>query len=92
MSILASNEPFNLFRASGQGHPTWLAAEDAEALTVPHLILASKDENQDDVKAFGAVEKPAGSETHLYPTMIHGWMGARAALDDEECAKEFKRA
>lgn len=56
---------------------------------IPHLVLASKDEDAEVVKAFDAVNKPAGSETHTYPKMHHGWMGARANLDDEENVKEF---
>jgi len=78
--------------ASAQVHPGLLTKDDAPGLKVPHLVLASKGENVNDVKEFDEAEKPAGSETHTYANMHHGWAGARANLKDEENAKEFKRA
>ncbi|KAI9727704.1 MAG: hypothetical protein M1828_005932 [Chrysothrix sp. TS-e1954] len=89
--ILASNQAGTAINASGQAHPARLAADDAKALKIPHLIMASKDEPAEDVTAFDKVEKPVGSETHTYPTMHHGWMGARAKLNESENAKEFSR-
>lgn len=91
MAVLTSNEPYSLFVASAQTHPSQLAKEDAEALKIPHLILASKDENPDDVKFYDPAKMPAGSEVHTYSTMPHGWMGARADLKSEEPCKEYTR-
>ena len=90
--IQAAIQPGTAIQASAQGHPSRLSAEDAKGLKTPHLILASKDESAEDVSAFDKVQKPLGSETHTYPTMHHGWMGARAKLDDDDNAKEFKNA
>ena len=89
--ILASNQPGTAIDASAQAHPARLSAEDAKALITPHLILASNGEAAEDVTAFDEVEKPNGSETHTYPTMHHGWMGARAKLHEPDNAKEFTR-
>jgi hypothetical protein len=72
-------------------HPAKLAKEDAEVLRGPHLVLASNGENPEDVKAFDETQKPTGSETHTYSNMHHGWMGARAKLNEEENLKEYKR-
>ncbi|KAI0114601.1 hypothetical protein F4776DRAFT_638173 [Hypoxylon sp. NC0597] len=38
-----NNGPGRVFKVSGTAHPGRLAAEDAEALTVPHICLASRD-------------------------------------------------
>jgi hypothetical protein len=41
-------------------HTVWLDPTGAEKVAAPHALLASKDENADDVKNFGdnlAVEK-----------------------------------
>lgn len=91
MVILASNQADSAIDAGAQAHPARLSADDAKALRVPHLILASNGETEEDVAAFDKVEKPKGSETHRYANMHHGWMGARAKLNEEENAREFKR-
>lgn len=90
--ILAGNEPGSLLRATAQGHPSFLAVEDVKSLRVPHLILASKDENADDVRACDEAKKSSGSATFTYPTMHHGWMGARANLEDNENKEQFLKA
>ena len=64
-------------------------------LTAPHLLLASPEEPADIVAHYKDVlaksEKARGSEVETYPTMFHGWMGARSKLDDAENLKEFQR-
>ena len=67
-----------------------LAKEDAEKLTIPHLIEASKDEPADVVKQYAEILGKNG-EVETYSTMHHGWMGARANLEDQENVKEFER-
>ncbi|KAK8135673.1 hypothetical protein PG984_003613, partial [Apiospora sp. TS-2023a] len=71
-----------------------LDAADAKALTVPHIVLASKDEPADVVAQYkeiieGQLDKTGIVET--YSTMAHGWMGVRAKLDVEEDRKEYER-
>jgi hypothetical protein len=52
-----------------------LATEDAKAITIPHIVLASKNEDAAIVKEYAEVlvgeGKPNVVET--YATMHHGW-------------------
>ena len=63
---------------------------DAKAMKIPHICLASPDEPANILKPYRD-ELPSHSEMELYSTMFHGWMGARANLEDQENAKEFNR-
>ncbi|KAI0123295.1 dienelactone hydrolase family protein [Xylariales sp. AK1849] len=78
---------------SGTAHPGRLAAEDAEALTVPHICLASPGEPADVVARIKEIlsqpDKVGVVET--YETMFHGWMGSRAKLNDEKNRTEYER-
>ncbi|KAK7954673.1 hypothetical protein PG996_015485 [Apiospora saccharicola] len=79
---------------SGTAHPGALDAADAKALTVPHIVLASKDEPADVVAQYKEIIEGQPDKTGIvetYSTMAHGWMGARAKLDDEEDRKEYER-
>lgn len=68
---------------------------DAQALSIPHIVLASKDEPADAVTAYTDLlaknhgQKEAHVET--YSKMWHGWMGARADLEQEESRAEYAR-
>lgn len=70
-----------------------LAKEDAEKMTIPHICLASKDEAADVVKQYAEILSSEGytGVVETYGTMHHGWMGARANLENEENAREFER-
>jgi hypothetical protein len=49
---------------------------DAKDIKIPVCILASKDENADDIKSFQenlAVDK----YVETFGDQVHGWMGAR---------------
>ncbi|PYH49359.1 dienelactone hydrolase [Aspergillus saccharolyticus JOP 1030-1] len=92
VAVLASGAD-TPFIASGQVHPGRMAAEDAQRLTIPHLVLASKDEPADVVEAYAKTiaEKGLGGHVETYTTSIHGWMGARADLESENSLAEYKR-
>ncbi len=60
------------------------------AQTVPHLLLASKDEPNDLVEAYKTIMGNQ-AEVVTYGTMHHGWMGARANLMDNDNAAQFER-
>jgi dienelactone hydrolase len=78
------------FKAAVQAHPAMLDPNDAKNVTVPMALLASKDETPDDVKAYKEnLTVPNHVET--FPTQIHGWMAARANLEDPEVRKEYER-
>lgn len=67
-----------------------LDPEDAKNVTVPIALLASKDEDPAAVKAYEANLKVA-KFVDTYPTQLHGWLAARADLDDPENKKEYER-
>ncbi|KAK6833336.1 hypothetical protein PG995_013093 [Apiospora arundinis] len=82
------------FSVSGTAHPGALAAADAEALTIPHIVLASKDEPADVVAEYKKILEGQSGKTGVvetYATMNHGWMGIRAKLDVEDDRKEYER-
>ena len=65
-------------------------ANDAKAVTIPMAMLASKDEDPAAVEAYSkALTVPSYTET--FSTQIHGWMAARANLEDAEVRKEYER-
>ncbi|KAE8144301.1 hypothetical protein BDV25DRAFT_167159 [Aspergillus avenaceus] len=90
ITALASGKDNKAFKAAVQCHPAMLAPDDAKSVTIPMALLASKDENPQDVQAFGAnLQVPNYVET--FTTQIHGWMAARSNLEDSEVRKEYER-
>lgn len=53
--------------------------KDAEGITVPMCMLASKDEDKDAVKKF---EEALKVEKHVetFGDQVHGWMAARCVI------------
>lgn len=60
---------------------------------MPYIILASPEESEEEVsKCKEVLEQPGKTgEVETYSNMFHGWMGARAKLDDEDNLREFCR-
>ncbi|KAL3450490.1 hypothetical protein BJX65DRAFT_305328 [Aspergillus insuetus] len=81
------------FVASGQAHPGRLEKTDADTITIPHIVLASKDEPADVVEEYSKIisSNGVGGKVETYSTMWHGWMGARANLEDEHAYAEYTR-
>ncbi|OTA98284.1 hypothetical protein M426DRAFT_70117 [Hypoxylon sp. CI-4A] len=81
------------FKVSGTAHPGRLEAEDAEALTIPHICLTSPQEPADVVAQYKEILAKPGKAgvVETYESMFHGWMGARANLNDEKNKAEFER-
>ncbi|KAI5845583.1 Alpha/Beta hydrolase protein [Morchella snyderi] len=97
VAVLMSGED-TPFKVTIQVHPGQFDAENAKGVTIPHMILASKDEPADVVAASAEALKSSKIEAvrdaavvETYPTMRHGWMAARADLSDEENVKEYER-
>ena len=69
-----------------------LDPEDAKEITIPHIVLASKDEPADMVAGFKQVieSNGIGGLVTTYP-MFHGWMGSNARLGDDEGRREYTR-
>ncbi|KAL2842910.1 hypothetical protein BJY01DRAFT_199510 [Aspergillus pseudoustus] len=81
------------FTATGQVHPGRLETADAEKLIVPHIVLASKDEPADVVAEYSKIisTNKLGGSVETYESMWHGWMGARANLDEALGYAEYTR-
>lgn len=92
VTALASG-PGTPFAATGQVHPGLLDKADAERLTIPHIVLASKDESAQTVADYKTViaSNEKGGHVETYGTMWHGWMGTRANLENEDSRNEYAR-
>lgn len=64
---------------------------DAKGIKIPLCMLASGDEDANAVKAFG--ENLPTSEKHIetFGDQVHGWMAARADLENDKAKKEYER-
>ena len=70
--------------------PARIDPKDAEKCTVPFAMLASKDENSDEVMKFHEA-LPTKKVVHIFDDQIHGWMSARADLKDDKVKAEYER-
>jgi hypothetical protein len=66
---------------------------DAKNAVIPHVVLTSNEESTAVSAEYKAVfdKSTLGSYVDTYATMHHGWMAARANLDDAENKKEYER-
>jgi dienelactone hydrolase len=88
---LTLHNPDSAVKCGVMAHPAMLDPADAKDLRVPLALLASRDEDVEAVQLFKG--NPAGLEIRVetFGNMVHGWMAARADLEDEECLKEYQR-
>ncbi|KAI1109431.1 alpha/beta-hydrolase [Nemania sp. NC0429] len=90
VASLVAAAPENPFKAGVSIHPAMVDPKDAEGIKIPFALLASKNEDAESVKKFGdGLKVPKHIET--FSDQIHGWMAARANLEDERVASEYKR-
>lgn len=100
VTTLAGCETYNdngqsrpFFDAVAALHPANLSAADGEKLVVPIAIYASKDEPLEEFKKLveNLGQRPFASKNayRVYPTMHHGWGGARAKLEDPDNKEQF---
>ncbi len=83
-----------LFKASGAAHPGRIEVEDAKALTIPHIVLFSKEDGTPEaVEEYGNAVKDAGEGNVVdkYDDMVHGWLSARSNFEDAEVVKQFEK-
>lgn len=66
-------------------------ANDAPNITIPILLLPSKDEPKEDVEKWGKGLK-VKNEIEWYPEQIHGFMAARGDLKDQNVLKAYEQA
>lgn len=76
------------FKVGAQSSPAFVDPTDAEKVTIPMLMLASKDEPAEDVKKYEAALKVP----HQVDTIpeVHGYMTARADLEDASNKKAYE--
>lgn len=89
MVSLASG-PGTPFKAAAQTSPAMVDAKDAEKISIPMCILASKDEPAEEVKSYDQSLKGV-KHVEIFGTQIHGFMSARADLRDKEVLQEYER-
>lgn len=70
--------------------PAMVDPADAEKIKVPIMMLASQDEPADAVKQFGDALKVT-KQIETFGDQVHGWMSARAELNDEKVKSEYER-
>lgn len=87
---LAVSSPDNVFKAAVSIHPAMVDASEAEKIKIPVCLLASKDEDAEEVKKYEAnLTGPKHVET--FGDQIHGWMAARSDLEDPRVKEEYVR-
>jgi len=82
------------FVASVQCHPAFLDPTDAAKLTIPHLCLATKDEDHETTKKFEeAIPEALKSKSivHYWDGTFHGFMAARTDLENPEHLAYYKK-
>lgn len=82
------------FSASVQCHPAMLDPADAEKLTIPHLCIATKDEDAEATKNFEA-KIPSSlkekSKVVRWEETFHGVMAARSNLKDKSNYEYYQK-
>jgi dienelactone hydrolase len=89
MVSLASG-PGTPFKAAAQTSPAMIDPKDAEKISIPMCMLASKDEPAEDVKKYEQSLKGV-KHVEIYETQLHGFMSARGDLKNTEVLKEYER-
>ena len=90
MVTLATSTPETPFTAAVSCHPAMVDPADGPNVKVPFCLLPSKDEDAGAVKGFADGLK-VRNHVETFSDQIHGWMAARADLQDETVAKEYRR-
>lgn len=78
------------FNAIAECHPAMVDPEDGGKLTIPVLVLASKDEDATAIKSFQE-KLTVKHHVETFGDQVHGWMTARGKLEDEKVKKEYER-
>ena len=77
-----------VFKAAASCHPAMVDPKDAENVTIPFALLPSKDEDKAAVEGW---EKSIKTKKLVkwFPNHVHGWMAARANLENEDEKKGY---
>jgi hypothetical protein len=66
-------------------------ANDAPGVTIPFLMLPSKDEPKEDVEKWQQNIK-VKNNVHWFSNQIHGFMAARGDLKDPAVKEDYEKA
>lgn len=88
-SIVASDEP-GLFKVAVQTSPAQIDAGDASEVKIPTMLLASKDEKPELVKAYDE-SLTVTKHVEIFDDQVHGFMSARADLKNDRVRSEYER-
>ena len=88
--IALTSGPDTPFSAAAHAHPGLIDTQNAERISIPTCMLASKDETAEEVTAWGRALK-VEKHVETFDSQIHGWMSARADLEDEKVKSEYVR-
>ena len=87
---LATKADSNPFSAAAAIHPAMVDANDAKDVKIPTMLLASGEEPEDEVKKFED-NLSVPKHVEIFKDQIHGWMAARADLEDARVKEEYER-
>jgi len=88
--VSITSQPGTAFTAGAECHPAMVDPSEANTISIPLCMLASQDESAEDVKKF---EENLKGKKHVetFGDQIHGWMAARADLDNARVKAEYER-
>ncbi|KAK5098704.1 hypothetical protein LTS08_006082 [Lithohypha guttulata] len=78
------------FEAAVQTSSAMVDPTEAKSVTIPTMILASKEEPKDAVEEYVA-NLVVSRHVETFGDQVHGFMGARADLADANVKKEYER-
>jgi len=78
------------FKAAVQTSPALMDSTEAEKVTIPMMVLASKEEPADEVKKYGD-KLTVKKHVETFDDQLHGFMSARGDLKDEKVKAEYER-
>ncbi|KAF2173670.1 hypothetical protein M409DRAFT_61980 [Zasmidium cellare ATCC 36951] len=88
---LTSAGPSTHWKVGIQTSPAQVDPEDAKKITIPSLMLASEGEDAETVRKWGESFDGEVARVERSEKEVHGWMSARASLEDGERRAEFER-
>ncbi|KAF1348768.1 Alpha/Beta hydrolase protein [Delphinella strobiligena] len=79
------------FKAAAACHPAMVDPSDAPGVTIPYLMIPSKDEDKEAVQKWQQGLK-VKNQVEWFDDQVHGFMAARGDLEDEHVKKQYEKA
>lgn len=79
------------FKAAVAAHPAMVDPADAPNVSIPILVIPSKDEDQEAVEKYAQGLK-VPHQVEWYHDQVHGFMAARGDLSDEKVKAAYEKA